>query len=233
MTDLLGQKRFIDVHNCNIVDGMANMEKKRNLLQNMEKFYEDPSHFSKLHQILMNKNPVSLRTIDYFCSNYSSKGIVFKDKQGNLVDVFSEYQDGLGSLGKVNFDPFKRDVIIKFMKHGKIIDTTVGQLRFFAFIIENGTLDYIIRHKDTISKKMASVLKLSRKKRRAHQDIDPRPKKRKRIPNKYKRKSHVHKIKITLKFSSPCKDSTRIKRAVEMQVLNYKLSLLIGEYAGL
>ena len=208
-------------------------EKKKNLLRNMNKFYENQNHFWQLHQILSNKNPVSLRTIDYFCSSYSSKGIVFKNKLGNLVDVFSEYQDGLGSLGKANFDPFRRDTKIKFIKHGKVIETTVGQLRFFAFIIDNGILDYIVRYKDVISQQMASGLKMSRKKRKAQEDINPQTRKRKRIPNKYKRKSHVYKIKVTIKFSSPCKSSTMIKHAINMQVLNYGLSLLIGKYMNI
>ena len=71
-----------------------------------------------------------------------SKEELFSD----YFNVFNDYRAQLKSLNKRNFDPFCRRSRIKFY-YGKTNDdyiiTTVGQLNFFKWSIENYILEYI------------------------------------------------------------------------------------------
>lgn len=64
----------------------------------------------------------------------------------DYFNVFNDYRGQLKSLNKKNFDPFCRRERIKFF-YGKADDdyiiTTVGQLNFFKWSIENYILEYI------------------------------------------------------------------------------------------
>ena len=144
------------------------------LLNSLHSFYNIPYNGERLLNILNNKINISLRSIDWFITNYSKKNNIYyniyRNKEdiptlkddNNLVtniNVFQSYKSQLRAYSKKRFDPFCRRNRIQFECRGKIIDTTIGQLNFFKWAINNLIVDYISIHKDKIEYDMNSCLK--------------------------------------------------------------------------
>lgn len=117
------------------------------VIQRLEKFYT-PERIEKLREILSGKTGgVSLRILDWFVTNYSKKNNVsYVTKAGKHVIVYLSYKCHLKAYSKKMFDPFCRHNRIDF--HG--VSTTVGQLNFFAWAIEDECIDYMHSHIDDI-----------------------------------------------------------------------------------
>jgi len=144
------------------------------LLNSLHSFYNIPYNGERLLNILNNKINISLRSIDWFITNYSKKNNIYyniyRNKEdiptlkddNNLVtniNVFQSYKSQLRAYSKKRFDPFCRRNRIQFECRGEIIDTTIGQLNFFKWAINNLIVDYISIHKDKIEYDMNSCLK--------------------------------------------------------------------------
>ena len=113
------------------------------LLDSLNKFYENPYNGSKLLSVLNNEKSISLRSIDWFITNYSKKNNIyynvykdnkdilsFKEKDNKLVtnlNVFQSYKSQLRAYSKKKFDPFCRRNRINFSCQGQNISTTIGQ----------------------------------------------------------------------------------------------------------
>ena len=145
---------------------------KQNLiLEKLKLFYEDKSNIRQFLEVVNSSSKVSLRIIDWFVTNYSKKKFVvipvkkelyiMGDKIGNKtkkkttkvveqdINVFLNYKAQLKSFSKRQFDPFCRRERISFKyNESDSIITTVGQLNFFKWAIENDILIYI---KDNLS----------------------------------------------------------------------------------
>jgi hypothetical protein len=117
------------------------------VIQRLEKFYT-PERIENLREILSSKTGgVSLRILDWFVTNYSKKNNVsYVTKSGKHVIVYLAYKSHLKAYSKKMFDPFCRHERIDF--HG--VSTTVGQLNFFAWAIEDECIDYMHSHIDDI-----------------------------------------------------------------------------------
>lgn len=107
------------------------------------------------------KSKISLRLLEGFVTKYcQEKRIHIKRmrKRGTGEEYFSVYDDyksQLISYDKEHFDPFRRKHHIMFKYNGqKYLYTTVGQLNFFRWVIENNILDYINDHYDEIKKEL-------------------------------------------------------------------------------
>jgi hypothetical protein len=144
------------------------------LLNSLKEFYDIPRNGEKLLLILNNDVNISLRSVDWFITNFSKKhniyyniyknkdGIFTLDENNKLhsnINVFQSYKSQLRAYSKKRFDPFCRRNRINFMCQGKEIDTTIGQLNFFKWAINNLIVDYISIHKDKIEYDMNSCLK--------------------------------------------------------------------------
>jgi len=70
-----------------------------------------------------------------------------------------EYRAQLKSYTKLHFDPFRRHERISFILETtpelSVIETTVGQLNFFRWAIQNNVLAYIENHLAAVEKAMA------------------------------------------------------------------------------
>ncbi len=63
----------------------------------------------------------------------------------NFIIIHNDYKSQLKSYNKKNFDPFcRRDRVNLYYVKGKYISTTIGQLNFFKWAIENYIVNYII-----------------------------------------------------------------------------------------
>jgi hypothetical protein len=117
------------------------------VLHRLERFYSEDNRLKTLQDVLDGKENISLRILDWFVTNYSKKNNVsYVTKAGKHVIVYLSYKSHLKAYSKKMFDPFCRWDRINF--HG--ISTTVGQLNFFAWVIEDGILDFLADHRDDI-----------------------------------------------------------------------------------
>ena len=141
------------------------------LLESLNKFYSVPYNRDKLINILNDHDSISLRSIDWFITNYSKKNntyyIVYHDENniptfdesGNYksnMNVFHSYKSQLKAYSKKRFDPFCRweRITIPFME--KHMETTIGQLNFFKWAIEYKVIDYIEENYQQIENDMNS-----------------------------------------------------------------------------
>jgi len=179
------------------------------LLTSLRKYYSKNNNFDKLSVILNNEAKISLRIIDWFVTNYSKKHNVMyeicldkKNKsyflKGNEDDcnkilkqfiVFMNYKSQLKAYSKKQFDPFCRRERIEFSIGKKKIITTIGQLNFFKWAIDNLIIEYINDNLDDIEndmnlsissnslKKKAGTGKKQRKKKSNKKNNNKSPKK--------------------------------------------------------
>jgi len=134
------------------------------VLHRLERFYASEGRIDKLKGVLEGKENISLRILDWFVTNYSKKNnISFVTDVGKHVIVYLAYKSHLKAYSKKMFDPFCRWDRIDF--HG--ISTTVGQLNFFAWVIEDGILDYLEEHRDEIHADMEARMGGSTKEAKA------------------------------------------------------------------
>ena len=146
------------------------------LLESLHKFYEKEHHRDKLLLILSDEKSISLRSIDWFITNYSKKNntyyIIYEDnnekrffneKNNNYclnMNVYHSYKSQLKAYSKKRFDPFCRRNRLLFKIDDKYsIETTIGQLNFFKWAINNLIIDYIEINKQDIENDMNSSLK--------------------------------------------------------------------------
>ena len=146
------------------------------LLESLHTFFSVPYNRDKLVSILSNDKKISLRSIDWFITNYSKKNnvyyIIYNDSDGNPtfqdkhneyrnnMNVFHSYKSQLKAYSKKRFDPFcRRDRLLFKMDNDCSVETTIGQLNFFKWAISNLVVDYIELHKDEIEYDMNTSLK--------------------------------------------------------------------------
>lgn len=115
-------------------------------------FYKLNENRLKVANIINRKCVYSKRILEWFCSNYSKRNKVeYRLKNNTLFDVYKSYKSKLDSYQKKQFDPFKREregfppFKLKYLENGekKEVITTVGQLNFFKWCIENDIFEYI------------------------------------------------------------------------------------------
>lgn len=130
------------------------------LMQSLSKFYSVRSNITKIIPIINGESDISLRLIDWFITNYSKKNqtIITKKLNNNNVihlNVYLSYRSQLKSYSKTYFDPFRRRERIKFSYDDrKSIETTIGQLNMFRWILQSDILEYVSDHKKDIEKDM-------------------------------------------------------------------------------
>lgn len=149
------------------------------LYNSLDSFYKKNNNSDKLIKYLKN-DKVSLRIIDWFVTNFSKKNDtiynIYKDNNNNLTldsndyiqetfNVFHSYKSQLKSYSKKNFDPFCRRERITYIynNNGDTIETTIGQLNFFKWAINNLLIDYIKININTIEDDMNKSINLCKK----------------------------------------------------------------------
>jgi hypothetical protein len=118
------------------------------LMESLKKFFDIPQNLENWLPIVQGKSDISLRVIDWFVTNYSKKNntIIKFDKgtEKKDVNVYLDYKAQLKSYSKKLFDPFcRRERIIFLYENDEEQITTVGQLNFFRWAIENKIVEYI------------------------------------------------------------------------------------------
>jgi hypothetical protein len=129
------------------------------LLKNLLKFYEKGNNLDTMLKIINGHSKISLRIIDWFATNYAKKFYTVYTIQNTLrrFKVYVDYKLKLKAYSKKRFDPFCRwDRITIPYKDGTFIQTTIGQLNFFKWAIENDVVQYIEENYQAIENDMNS-----------------------------------------------------------------------------
>ena len=112
-------------------------------------------------KIITGESKVSLRIVDWFATNYAKKHYTLytiEEGQQNMerrFKVYVDYKLKLKAYSKRRFDPFCRWDRISIPYQGdKCIETTIGQLNFFKWALENKVIDYIEANYESIERDM-------------------------------------------------------------------------------
>ena len=148
--------------------------KKDLLMQSLINFFMDRVNLDEVVPIITGKTNISLRILDWFVTNYSKKNnihyqITLNEKTKTFI-VYLDYKAQLKAYSKKQFDPFCRRERISFIDHdNNELITTVGQLNFFRWAIENNILNYIRDNYDIIENDMNNSLRNLYKKKEGEQ----------------------------------------------------------------
>jgi hypothetical protein len=136
------------------------------LLNNLMDFYKDEKNLTRMLKIITGDSKISLRIVDWFATNYAKKNYtLFITEDDKRFKVYYDYKLKLKAYSKKRFDPFCRwDRISIPYKNGTCIETTIGQLNFFKWAIENQVINYIEENYDTIEKDMNNRNSTSKRK---------------------------------------------------------------------
>jgi hypothetical protein len=127
------------------------------LLNKLLLFYKNTEYFDKMISIINGTSKISLRIVDWFVTNYSKKNycVIENVETNERFKVYNDYKLKLKAYSKKKFDPFCRwDRINVPYKDTMCVQTTLGQLNFFKWTIENKILEYIENNYSTIENDM-------------------------------------------------------------------------------
>ena len=149
------------------------------LLKNLIIFYDTDlngsfnvnNNLDKMIRIITGESKISLRIVDWFATNYAKKYYTLftieqtSDNISRRFKVYDDYKLKLKAYSKKRFDPFCRwdRISIPYTK-GKFIETTIGQMNFFKWALENKVIEYVEQNYDTIEKDMNNRNSTSKRK---------------------------------------------------------------------
>jgi|TARA_B110000259_G_scaffold154698_1_gene175457 hypothetical protein len=136
------------------------------LLTNLLEFYDKEDNLEVMLNIINGESPISLRIVDWFVTNYAKqKFTVYVLEEGGRFKVYNDYKLKLKAYSKKRFDPFCRwDRITIPYKDDTLIQTTIGQLNFFKWALENEIISYIKNNYADIEKDMNNRNSTSKRK---------------------------------------------------------------------
>jgi len=140
------------------------------LLNNLLHFYENHDYLKKMVEIIQGESKISLRIVDWFVTNYAKKNFTVYEIENHLGEptrfkVYNEYKLKLKAYSKIRFDPFCRWERIRIpYDEDNYMETTLGQLNFFKWAIENRIIDFIEENYDVIEADMNTRNSTSRRK---------------------------------------------------------------------
>jgi hypothetical protein len=132
-------------------------------MKNLMDFYGNKPNLSRMMSIINGESKISLRIVDWFVTNFAKKYYTVYDlytQRGTMQDtirfkVYNDYKLKLKAYSKRKFDPFCRWERISIpYDDEKYMETTIGQLNFFKWAIENKIVEFIESNYEDIEKDM-------------------------------------------------------------------------------
>lgn len=177
-------------------------------------FYKDRENIDKMMSIINGESKISLRIVDWFVTNFAKKYYTVYDlpiqRTNGTIDitrfkVYNDYKLKLKAYAKKKFDPFCRWERISIpYDEETYMETTIGQLNFFKWAIENNIIDYIRGHYADIEQDMNSRNSTSKRKPslELHEEIknDKTRKKREELSVSACKCIKKENVKIIVKF---------------------------------
>ena len=135
------------------------------LLISLNDFYnKNPEYKFILKKIINGNHKLSLRLIDWLVTHYSRINNIYYWIHNNSeifyhlpinnnifkkINLYLDYRAQLKSYAKLYFDTFRRHQRISFfIKDNDFIETTIGQLNFFRWILNNNIITYALDNYD-------------------------------------------------------------------------------------
>lgn len=186
------------------------------LLKNLLSFYKTydangnyniNNNLDKMLRIITGESKISLRIVDWFATNYAKKYYTLfmidstHDNIARRFKVYDDYKLKLKAYSKKRFDPFCRwDRISIPYTNEKFIETTIGQLNFFKWAIENKVVDYIEENYNDIEKDMNNRNSTSKRKETITDNSKTR-KKREELSISASKSIKKEKVEIVVQFN--------------------------------
>ena len=168
--------------------------------------YNPNNNLDKMLKIITGESKISLRIVDWFATNYAKKYYTLyviecsHDNVTRRFKVYDDYKLKLKAYSKKRFDPFCRwDRISIPYTTGKFIETTIGQLNFFKWAIENKVVDYIEQNYNEIEKDMNNRNSTSKRKENVVDNSKTR-KKREELSISATKSIKKEKVEIIVQF---------------------------------
>jgi len=149
---------------------------KQLLLNNLMEFYNNKENLNKMMNVINGESKISLRIVDWFVTNYAKKYYTVYEipkitngepskTETTRFKVYNDYKLKLKAYAKKNFDPFCRweRITIPYDPEN-YMETTIGQLNFFKWAIENRIIDFIQENYQAIEGDMNSRNSTSKRK---------------------------------------------------------------------
>ena len=129
------------------------------LLKNLLRWYNQDDRLQTMLNVINGESRISLRIVDWFSTNYAKKNFsvypIERNGQKMRFKVYCDYKLKLKAYSKKRFDPFCRwDRITIPYKEGTYVQTTIGQLNFFKWAIENEVIKFVEQNYMEIEKDM-------------------------------------------------------------------------------
>jgi hypothetical protein len=137
------------------------------LLNKLMDFYKQEDNLDTMLSIINGESKISLRIVDWFATNFAKKYYTLYTLSGTnkRFKVYMDYKLKLKAYSKKRFDPFCRwDRINIPYKNNTFIQTTIGQLNFFKWALENEVIKYINDNYSNIEKDMNNRNSTSKRK---------------------------------------------------------------------
>ena len=161
---------------------MSFSDKEKTLINFLLSYYKNKIDI--LFDIINQKTSLSLRLIDWLVTNYSKKyNIAYqltKNSEIIFFNIFIDYKNQLRAYSKKFFDPFCRQkriiintITLSWREYDSSEDlkncvvTTVGQLNFFKWFIENKIFEYAIKNIHLVDNDMIATMKNKNKSKRS------------------------------------------------------------------
>ena len=142
------------------------------LMTNLLAFYDREDNLGTMLRVVAGETRVSLRIVDWFVTNYAKKYYTVYNipadpntaSVSRRFKVYTDYKLKLKAYSKKRFDPFCRwdRISIPYTAHSSV-QTTIGHLNFFKWIIESNIIQYIEDHYDEIEADMNNRNSTSKK----------------------------------------------------------------------
>jgi hypothetical protein len=137
---------------------MSNCKDKL-LMNSLSNYYITHNNIESILPVLEGKTTLSLRILDWFVTNYCKNNSISFKRNNKYYNVHLDYKSQLKAYSKKLFDPFcRRNRILFYYSKNNAVTTTVGQLNFFKWALENNILDYVMKHLKVIEKDMNNNL---------------------------------------------------------------------------
>ena len=181
------------------------------LLNKLMKFYNEDNNLDKMLNIINGESKISLRIVDWFSTNYAKKNFtVYETRNSRRFKVYEDYKLKLKAYSKKRFDPFcrwdrikipyKRNQSTSEDSNEYYIETTIGQLNFFHWALDNRIIEYIENNYEEIENDMNNNNSISKSKLNKNSTDSQSRKKREELSISATKTFKKEKIEIVVKF---------------------------------
>jgi hypothetical protein len=138
MMDHTGWKHM---NNFTLIDeGSFTQEELEMMALNQTFLLGNEQNIQIILDIINNKLQMSCRLLDRFVTKYPREN--------------KDYEDKLMTYSKIYFDPFRRLRKVDYSFGNINFVSSIGQLNFFRWAIQNGIIDYVVAHREAIINSM-------------------------------------------------------------------------------